>query len=66
MPPQAPVSPAATALASAHRPLGKKWVLQILLDMMLGRTRFSELSRANPGLSDRILAKRLQAWSRRA
>jgi DNA-binding HxlR family transcriptional regulator len=40
--------------------LGRKWAFLILMHIALGRTqRFNELLRRTPGMSKRILAKRL-------
>ena len=41
--------------------LGSKWTLLLLRDMsFLGLTRFGQLLRNNPGLSPRVLSRRLQ------
>ena len=41
--------------------LGSKWTLLLLRDMsFLGLTRFGQLQRNNPGLSPRVLSRRLQ------
>ena len=42
------------------RLLGKRWVLPILAALMEGPARFTELARAVPGLSERVLSERLQ------
>ena len=41
--------------------LGSKWTLLLLRDMsFLGLTRFGQLQRNNPGLSPRVLSRRLR------
>jgi DNA-binding HxlR family transcriptional regulator len=41
--------------------LGSKWTLLLLRDMsFLGLSRFGQLQRNNPGLSPRVLSRRLQ------
>ena len=48
------------ALASAFDLLGKRWTA-LILDVLASRpARFCELTRAIPGLSDRLLAERLK------
>jgi DNA-binding HxlR family transcriptional regulator len=48
------------ALASAFELLGKRWTA-LILDLLAERpARFGEISRAIPGLSDRLLAERLK------
>jgi DNA-binding HxlR family transcriptional regulator len=42
------------------RLVGKRWTLAILATLMHGPTRFSELARAVPGLSERVMSERLQ------
>lgn len=42
------------------RLVGKRWTLPILAALMHGRARFSEVARAVPGLSERVLSERLQ------
>ena len=42
------------------RLVGKRWTLAILAALMYGPSRFSELSRAVPGLSERVMSERLQ------
>ena len=40
--------------------IGRRWTGAILRALMSGFTRFSELSRGIPGLSDRLLSERLK------
>lgn len=48
------------ALASAFQLLGKRWTA-LILDVLAHRpARFCEITRAIPGLSDRLLAERLK------
>ena len=40
--------------------MGKRWTLPILATLMDGPARFTEIGRAVPGLSERVLSERLQ------
>jgi DNA-binding HxlR family transcriptional regulator len=40
--------------------IGKRWTLPILAALLEGPARFSELARAVPGLSERVMSERLQ------
>jgi DNA-binding HxlR family transcriptional regulator len=40
--------------------IGRRWTGGILWSLMGGRTRFSEIAHAIPGLSDRLLSERLK------
>ena len=40
--------------------IGRRWTGAILRTLMSGQTRFSDLARAIPGLSDRLLSERLK------
>ena len=40
--------------------LGERWSVLIVRDLLLGATRFNELSRSNPRLSRTLLSKRLR------
>ncbi len=40
--------------------LGERWTLLIIRDLLVGTTRFNELSRGLPGLSRTLLTKRLR------
>jgi len=42
------------------RLVGKRWTLPILAALMHGPARFSEVARAVPGLSERVMSERLQ------
>jgi DNA-binding HxlR family transcriptional regulator len=42
------------------RLVGKRWTLAMLAALMHGPARFSELARAVPGLSERVMSERLQ------
>jgi DNA-binding HxlR family transcriptional regulator len=44
--------------------LGERWSLLIVRDMLVGNTRFNDLSRSNPGLSRSLLSKRLRQLER--
>lgn len=47
-------------IARAVEVLGERWSLLILRDMLVGATRFNELTRGQPGLSRSLLSKRLR------
>jgi DNA-binding HxlR family transcriptional regulator len=51
--------PAADALASAFRFLGKRWNAVVLGHLSAGPAGFRELSRAIEGISDSVLSDRL-------
>ena len=40
--------------------IGRKWALQILRDLFMGRERFSDFLEFNPGLSGKVLSTRLR------
>jgi DNA-binding HxlR family transcriptional regulator len=40
--------------------IGRRWTGAILRAMLLGKTRFSDIAAAIPGLSDRLLSERLK------
>jgi DNA-binding HxlR family transcriptional regulator len=42
------------------RLVGKRWTLPILAAVMHGPARFSEVGRAVPGVSERVMSERLQ------
>jgi DNA-binding HxlR family transcriptional regulator len=42
------------------RLVGKRWTLPILAALLQGPARFSEVARAVPGLSERVMSERLQ------
>ena len=42
------------------RLLGKRWTLPILAALLHGEARFTEVARAVPGLSERVMSERLQ------
>lgn len=44
--------------------LAERWTLLIVRDLLVGSTRFNELSRCNPGLSRSLLSKRLRQLER--
>lgn len=51
-------------ISRALEVLGERWTMLILRDLLLGNTHFNELSRASPGLSRTLLAKRLRQMER--
>ena len=55
----------ADLIGRSVRTLDKKWTLLILRDMaFLGLTRFTEFLRNNPGLTPRVLSRRLKEMRR--
>jgi len=40
--------------------IGRRWTGSILLSLLAGRTRFSDIRDSVPGLSDRLLTERLK------
>lgn len=63
LPPVVPVRPGMKAcpVTATNELFGKKWTFAILRDVVwFGRTRFAEFLAANPGLTDRVLARRLK------
>ena len=40
--------------------IGKRWTGSVLYAVLSGRTRFNEIRRSVPGLSDRLLSERLK------
>lgn len=62
LPAEAPVRPGMKAcpITATNVLFGKKWTFAILRDVVyFRRTRFAEFLSANPGLTDRVLARRL-------
>lgn len=58
----APVRPGMKScpIDAIHPLFGRKWTLAILRDVVyFGRHRFAQFLKANPGLTDRVLARRL-------
>ena len=51
-------------ISRAVEVLGERWSLLIVRDLLVGRTRFNDLARGNPGLSRSLLAKRLRQLER--
>ena len=61
-PPEAPVRAGMKAcpIAATNVLFGRKWTFAVLRDVVyFRRTRFAEFLAANPGLTDRVLARRL-------
>lgn len=62
LPPEAPVRPGMKAcpITATNALFSKKWTFAVLRDVVyFRRTRFAEFLAANPGLTDRVLARRL-------
>lgn len=62
LPPLAPVRPGMVAcpVTATNALFSKKWTFAILRDVVwFNRARFAEFLAANPGLTDRVLARRL-------
>lgn len=51
-------------ISRAVEVLGERWSLLIVRDLLVGATRFNDLSRCNPRLSRPLLAKRLRQLER--
>ncbi len=47
-------------IETAFEHMGKKWAINILRDLFLGKKRFKEFLEANPELSGKVLSQRLQ------
>ena len=47
-------------IETALKRIGKKWTLNIIRDLTLGKTRFNEILEANPKLTPKVLADRLK------
>jgi len=60
-PPGRRSAPSADPIGESVRRLGRKWTLLLLRDMaFLKLTRFNEFLKNNPGLTPRVLARRLR------
>ena len=58
--PEAPISAFCPAYHRAVELIGRRWSGAILRALMSGATRFSDITAAIPGLSDRLLSERLK------
>jgi DNA-binding HxlR family transcriptional regulator len=47
-------------IETAFRHVGKKWTVNIIRDMLLGKKRFTEFLQANPEMSTKMLSQRLR------
>jgi DNA-binding HxlR family transcriptional regulator len=47
-------------IAYGFKILGKRWTIEIVRELLYGRTRFNELLRNVPGISPRMLSLRLR------
>ena len=47
-------------IETAFERIGKKWAINILRDLFLGKKRFREFLEANPELSGKVLSQRLK------
>ena len=47
-------------IETAFERIGKKWAINILRDLFLGKKRFREFLEANPELSGKVLSERLR------
>lgn len=47
-------------IAYGFRILGKRWTIEIVRELLYGRTKFNELLRSIPGVSPRMLSLRLR------
>lgn len=60
MPDETPLSPFCPYFHNAVELIGRRWTGAIVRAMLAGRCRFSDISEAIPGLSDRLLSERLK------
>lgn len=58
--PEAPISAFCPAYHRAIELIGRRWSGAILRALMSGASRFSDITAAVPGLSDRLLSERLK------
>jgi DNA-binding HxlR family transcriptional regulator len=54
------LSPYCAPLTEAVELIGRRWTGSVLRAVMAGRTRFSAIAGAIPGISDRLLSQRLK------
>ena len=47
-------------VGSATKYVGKKWSINIVRDLFMGKKRFSEFMESNPGISTKMLSERLK------
>ncbi|MAF36049.1 transcriptional regulator [archaeon] len=50
----------ACPIDTALRYIGKKWSIQIIRDLFMGKKRFKDFLNSNPGLSTKVLSTRLK------
>ncbi len=50
----------ACPIATGFKMLGKRWTIEIIRELSLGRTRFNELMENVPGMNPRMLSLRLK------
>lgn len=62
--PAAPMSPFCPKFQHAVELIGRRWTGAVVRAMQSGRTRFSEVAAAIPGISDRLLSERLKELER--
>jgi DNA-binding HxlR family transcriptional regulator len=55
-----PMGPMCATYTRAFDIIGRRWTGAILRTLMSGQTRFTDVARAVPGLSDRLLSERLK------
>ena len=53
-------------IETAFERIGKKWAINILRDLFLGKKRFREFLEANPELSGKVLSQRLKDLEKEA
>jgi DNA-binding HxlR family transcriptional regulator len=54
------LSPYCAVYSRAIEIIGRRWTGAILRALMAGRTRFNDIAKTVPGLSDRLLSERLK------
>ncbi len=50
----------ACPIATGFRILGKKWTIEIVRELFLGKTKFNEVMQGAPGINPRMLSLRLK------
>ena len=54
------LSPYCAVYSRAIEIIGRRWTGAVLRALMAGRTRFNDITKTVPGLSDRLLSERLK------
>jgi DNA-binding HxlR family transcriptional regulator len=57
-----PYESLAVPIDSSFRMLGRRWAPEVLIQIISGTARYSQLQRALPGISPRTLSARVSEW----